>query len=97
MEVALIRKAIFAALKVGSPDSFDAPLRKAFLEEGANIVLADLEMDSLGEMEFCIDLELSTGATLLPSELAGLATTDGVAKRIKELLGDDGGLLVKPK
>ncbi len=88
MEVAPIRKAIFAALRAGSPDSFDAALRKAFLEEDANIVLADLAMDSLGEMEFCIDLELSTGATLLPSDLAELATTDGVARRIEELLGD---------
>lgn len=91
-----IRKAVFEALRVASPDSFDAARRQAFME-GSDLVLADLGMDSLGEMEFCIDLELSTGATLLPSQLAELATTNGVAQRIQELLGNDGGFFQAPK
>jgi len=52
-----------------------------------SIQLADLQMDSLAEMEFCIAIELSSGVTLVPSELAGLSTTDAVEARIRQALG----------
>ena len=38
-------------------------------------------------MEFCIAIELSTGVTLLPSQLEELATTDAIARCIREKLG----------
>ena len=70
----------------------DQPLddegRRVFVDGGTNIVLADLGMDSLGEMEFCIAIELRTGVTLLPSDLAELGTTDAVERRIREKLDE---------
>jgi acyl carrier protein len=80
------RHAILEALKVGAPGALSDEARRAFLTDGTNIVLAELGMDSLGEMEFCIAIELATGVTLVPAELAELASTDGVEKRIRERL-----------
>ncbi len=48
-------------------------------------------MDSLGEMEFCIAIELSTGVTLLPPQLVELGSTDAVERFIREKLGDATG------
>ena len=45
-------------------------------------------MDSLGEMEFCIAVELKTGITLLPAELAELKSTDAIEQRIRERLDE---------
>jgi len=45
-------------------------------------------MDSLAQMEFCISLELSTGVSLVPSQLAKLASTDAVEQRIRQALGE---------
>jgi len=81
------RQAVFEALKIAAPGTFDEALRRAFLAEALNLKLADLHMDSLGEMEFCIAIELSTGVTLLPSELAELSSTDAVELRIRLALG----------
>lgn len=80
------RQAIFEALKDAVPHSFTDELRKSFLEDGLNLNFADLEMDSLGEMEFCIAIELSTGVTLLPSQLAELSSTDAIERRLRGLL-----------
>ena len=81
-----VRQVIFDALKAAAPRTFDQGLRSAFLERDANLRLADLEMDSLGQMEFCIAIELSTGVTLLPSQLAELGSTDAVERRIREAM-----------
>jgi len=81
------RQAVFEALKVAAPGTFSDELRRSFLEDGLSIQLADLQMDSLAEMEFCIAIELSSGVTLVPSELAGLSTTDAVEARIRQALG----------
>jgi acyl carrier protein len=80
------RQAVFEALKVAAPATFGETLRRSFLAEGLNLRLADLNMDSLAEMEFCIAIELSTGVTLLPSELAELSSTDAVEFRIRQAL-----------
>ena len=86
MKTSPVRLAVFEALKVGARSGFNDERRRRFLEEGANLLLADLEMDSLGEMEFCIEIELSTGMTLVPSELASLASTDAIVQCITEKL-----------
>jgi hypothetical protein len=87
VKVSRSRQAVFDALKVAAPATFDEGLRRSFLAEGLNLKLADLNLDSLGEMEFCIAIELSTGVTLLPSELAELSSTDAVELRIRQMLG----------
>src|SRR5262245_43149976 len=78
------RRAIVEALRVGAPGALDEAARQAFLTSSSNIVLAELGMDSLGEMEFCIAIELATGVTLVPAELAELKSTDGIERRIRE-------------
>jgi hypothetical protein len=80
--------AVFEALKVAAPARFDNGLRRAFLSGGANIALDRLDMDSLADMEFCIAIELSTGVTLLPAQLAGLASTDAVEECIRRMLAE---------
>ena len=85
---ALPRVAIVEALRVGAPGALTEEARRAFLDAGSNIVLAELQMDSLGEMEFCIAIELKTGVTLVPAELAELKSTDAIAQRIREKLDE---------
>ena len=88
MKISRVRQAVFDALKVAAPAVFTGTLRESFLADGLNLSLADLEMDSLAQMEFCIALELSTGVSLVPSQLAELASTDAVEQRIRETLGE---------
>ena len=87
MEISQARQAVFEALKVAVPHTFSDELRRSFLADGLNLNFADLDMDSLGQMEFCIAVELSTGVTLLPSQLAELSSTDAIERRIRETLG----------
>ena len=82
----LARRAVFEALKVAAPTRFDERMQRSYLSEGSNIDLATLEMDSLGEMEFCIAIELSTGITLLPAQLAMLVTTDAIEEFLRARL-----------
>jgi hypothetical protein len=81
------RRAIFEALIAASPGAFNDEMRRSFLAEGSNIELAELGMDSLAKMEFCIAIELSTGVTLLPPQLADLGSTDAIERCIREQLG----------
>jgi acyl carrier protein len=91
MEHSPARLALFEALKAGARSGFNDERRRQFLDGGSNFLLADLDMDSLGEMEFCIAVELSTGVTLLPSQLAELASTDAIEHRIREKIGERAG------
>jgi hypothetical protein len=84
------RQAVFEALKASVPHAFDAGMRRSFLDSGINLSLADLAMDSLAEMEFCIAIELATGLTLLPSQLEELASTDAIESYIRTALGQSG-------
>lgn len=77
------RRAVYEALKVAVPASFDDAMRRSFLERDIDIDLAKLGMDSLALMEFCIAIELSTGVTLLPAQLAALASTNAVEEFLR--------------
>ena len=46
-------------------------------------LLRDLGLDSLGSMEFCIQLEIETGIVVTPEVLIRLKTTDKLLKNIK--------------
>jgi acyl carrier protein len=85
------RLAVFEALKIAAPGAFSDEMRRTFLTEGSNIQFAELDMDSLGRMEFCIAIELSTGVTVLPPQLAELKSTDAVERLIREKLGEATG------
>jgi acyl carrier protein len=77
------RQVVFDALRVASPQGFTEKLRHSFVNDGLNLRFDELDMDSLGQMEFCIAIELATGLTLLPSQLAELASTDAVEHWIR--------------
>ena len=91
MAKAEARAAVFEALRASAPSGFNQELRHSFLNDGANFRLADLDMDSLAEMEFCIAIELATGVTLLPAQLTELASTDAIERRILEKLEEGRG------
>lgn len=91
IEISRSRLAVFEALKVAAPHAFSEEMRRSFLTAGSNIVLAEFDMDSLGEMEFCIAIELSTGISLLPPQLKELASTDAIERRIREKLEERKG------
>ena len=52
----------------------DDPLIAAIQQGGRDIKLTDLNFDSLAWMEFCISVELATGAELTPEHLEHLET-----------------------
>ncbi len=86
------RLAVFEALKAAAPPGFTDEMRSSFLAEGSNLDLAQLGIDSLGAMEFCIAVELDTGITLLPAQLAELACTDAIEAHIhRQLSAAPGG------
>lgn len=86
MEISRLRQAVLEALKVSVPGVFNDDMCRSFLAGELNVELARLDMDSLARMEFCIAIELSTGVTLLPPQLAELATTDAIERCIREQL-----------
>ena len=83
MAISSVRKAVFEALKAAVPHSFNGEMRRSFLSDGSSLKFEDLEMDSLSQMEFCIAIELSTGVTLLPSQLMELGSTDAVVRLLE--------------
>jgi hypothetical protein len=87
MEILEIRQAVLEALKAAVPGAFSDETSRAYLAGDLNIELARFDMDSLARMEFCIAIELATSVTLLPPELAELATTDAIERCILEKLG----------
>jgi acyl carrier protein len=80
--------AVFEALRIGARSGFDDERRRRFLDEGASLLLADLDMDSLGRMEFCIAIELSTAVTLLPAQLAELGSTEAIEQFVRRKLAE---------
>lgn len=72
------RQAIFDALVRSAPHGFGAERQRAFIAGDGDLLLADLKMDSLSIMEFCIAIELATGVPLVPEQLARLPTVSAV-------------------
>ena len=79
MESVLI-EAITAAKHNFPPDD---PLAKAISQGALEIKLSDLNFDSLAWMEFCISIELNTGAELTPDHLEKFETLTDVAAWIE--------------
>lgn len=61
-------------------------LASAIARGGADVPLAELAFDSLACMEFCIAIELGTGAELTPDHLEQCETLADVAAWIKSRL-----------
>jgi len=87
MDRAQLRIALFDALQAANvPEAFDEDLRRSFLDEGKDVDLSQLEMDSLARMEFCIAVELSLGVTLLPRQVQELGSTGAIERFVAEKL-----------
>ena len=76
----VILEAVTAA-QAGFPP--DDALVTAIAKGGAAIQLEDLGFDSLAWMEFCISIELATGAELTPDHLEDCGTLADIAARIE--------------
>ena len=55
---------------------------EAFLSGTRDVAFDDLEMDSLGAMELCIAVEVNTGVSIVPDDLADLGTLGGLVRAI---------------
>ena len=64
----------------------DENLKSVFLSGCRDISLQELELDSLAGMELCIAIEVITGVSVVPGELAGIGTMDRLVKHVQELL-----------
>lgn len=62
----------------------DLGLTHQFLIGEFDIALADVEMDSLAVMEFCISIEVNTGISILPDDLIEFGSLQEVALAIHE-------------
>ncbi len=51
-------------------------LTPIFLEGRRDIALAELDMDSLAEMELCIAIEINTGVSIVPNDLQTIGSLD---------------------
>lgn len=69
--------AALAAARHGTPP--DAALAGRIARGDLDVALEDLRFDSLAVMEFCIAVELETGAELTPDLMAGMARLSDVA------------------
>ncbi len=65
------------AAQSGAPPA--PSIASAIVAGGSMLRLEDLDFDSLGWMEFCISIELQTGAELTPDILSNLETLADVA------------------
>ena len=59
-------------------------LMEGFLAGTTDVPFDRLEMDSMGAMELCIAVEVSTGIEVVPAELAELGSLGAVVAAIKE-------------
>jgi acyl carrier protein len=78
----VIDPAVYLLAAVTAAQNGIAPTKKvtsAIKAGGSDVRLDDLGFDSLGQMEFCISIELQTGAELTPDLLFDLSTLADVS------------------
>ena len=73
-----LRRHVADAMQIAVPA--DRSLMMAFLEGHGDCMLDSFEMDSLGLMEFCIALELSTGIGLTPEDVQNAGSLAAVTR-----------------
>jgi acyl carrier protein len=62
----------------------DKELMPIFMESRRDIALAELEMDSLAEMELCIAIEINTGVSIVPNELQRIGSLNRLVDAVRE-------------
>jgi len=73
-----LRRRVAEALRAAIPA--DRARLAAFVEGRDECALTVFELDSLGLMEFCVALELSTGVALSPEDIQLAGSLAGVAE-----------------
>jgi len=80
-----VRAVIVDALQAANVEGIVGdPRVSKFLQGKTDIKFAQLNMDSLASMEFCISIELETGVSLAPEELRSIKTLNRLAKIIRD-------------
>lgn len=60
----------------------DETAKAAFVSGEVDIALADLEIDSLAVMQFCIAVEKRSGISVVPRDLRKLPTLGALARKL---------------
>lgn len=83
-----IRRIVGEALSYATVFGYaESGLAPAFLAGEADIILADLDMDSLSIMELCIAIETETGVSILPDQIGSHETLQKLVGHIMDELG----------
>lgn len=82
-----IRVVIADALVYASVPRFrDSAEQADFVAGRRDIRMADLEIDSLAAMELCIAIETNSGVSIVPGELAEVASLGALVERVERAL-----------
>ncbi len=74
------REKMVEALRCAGVPAERSGLLGAYLAGGSDVLLSDIEMDSLAVMELCIWLELNCGLSLAPDEVGRMRSLDEIVR-----------------
>ena len=78
-----VREALIEGLEAGGVgQASQVRFRQPFLDGTLDATFEELGLDSLARMEVCIAIEVATGVSLAPEELARYATLDALVADI---------------
>lgn len=87
MDAGEIRAILAGGLEAGAVQEInDVETRDAFLAGRIDLPFAELSMDSLARMELCIAIEVGTGVSLAPEDLAKYESVGALAAMLVERL-----------
>lgn len=78
---------IAALAALSQPPQALEGLEQVLRRHPQDLSLADLHLDSLGLMEFCIALEIDHGLAIPPERLAGIHSADQLLRRLQRMSG----------
>jgi hypothetical protein len=64
----------------------DQGVRDRLLGGSPDFDLSDLDLDSLAAMEFCIAMEVNTGVSIVPNDLARIHTLGALVRELQVLV-----------
>ncbi len=82
-----LRSTLADALVYAAVPGFrDSGAEEAFRAGDGQFAIANLEIDSLAWMELCIAIEINTGVTVTPADLAALPTLGDLVAKVRGLM-----------
>lgn len=83
MTAADLRQVLADALVYAAVPGFAGSRTEADFRDGVrDVPLSELEIDSLAAMELCIAIELNTGVSLAPADIAALPSLGALVERL---------------